>query len=59
MWYEQQIKEMAGLETGIIEIKKKKAYEKDSASKVFMIFMIEDEAQSIDQTLHKTEFKGF
>ena len=39
---------MVGLETGIIEIKKKKTYEKDSASKVFMIFAVEDEAQSID-----------
>ena len=47
--YVQDINKTAGLNHGIIEIKKQVTFERDVKSKVMMIYAIEEEAKEIDK----------
>ena len=58
--YEKEImKSVEGLESGMIEIKKKNTFERDTKSKVFIVYALDNEAQYIDKQIHDTTFEGF
>ena len=46
--YENDVKSIAGLEGGSIEIRKKNTFERDIKSKVFMIYAVETKSKEID-----------
>ena len=41
----------------MIEIKKKNTFKRDSKSKVFMVYALDEEAQNIDQRMHNATFE--
>ena len=57
--YVQDINTKAWIDEGLIEIKKKVAYEKGSSSKVLMVYAVQSDATTVDQKLFETMFQRY
>ena len=57
--YVKHISQIANLDEEVIEICKKLTYEKGTSSKVLSIYVVQDEAESIDNVIFNAEFNKF